>query len=258
MNPNIVKQLFILIILWLTPCLSRADAMGYSEKLTLKAVSRHYIVIHFHDWSRATTDARYKMIGSRAQDPFTKENNYAYIKCIDRATGKLIFKKPCAALTNIRISADEKYIVGISNVMLWNPYQLVVFSTKGALVKKRHISSEEAKLTKEQLAEFKKQFPASYSFLDSFNKILTIGDTCYVDCVSMGMPDVLGLQAWHYLLLHSGPNHLSGNFSESVTNWVFWFYEDDPEIRFEYDKTGLYAISLLDPEKKRFKISIRE
>jgi hypothetical protein len=35
------------------------------------------------------------------------------------------------ALTHIWISTDSKYVVGISNVMLRNPYQLVVFNKSG-------------------------------------------------------------------------------------------------------------------------------
>ena len=61
-------------------------------------------------------------------------------------------------MTSIYISADEKYIVGISTIKLDNPYQLVIFSTRGELLKKRHIASEEAKLTQKEFNLFKKKF----------------------------------------------------------------------------------------------------
>ena len=112
-----------------------ADGVGYADSLRLKVESKHFIVIHFHDWTNSTRNARYKMI-STDQNPFTATNNYAYILCIDKRTGKTIFKKPCSALTKIVISPDEKYILGISKIMLWNPYQLVIFSITGDLIKK--------------------------------------------------------------------------------------------------------------------------
>jgi hypothetical protein len=54
-------------------------------------------------------------------------------------TGAEIFRRPVPALTYIWISRDSKYIVGISNVKLWNPYQLVVFSRSGDRLFERKI-----------------------------------------------------------------------------------------------------------------------
>ena len=183
---------------------ARADAFGYAEKRELSVVTKHYIITHFHDWSRATRTDRYKMI-TTYENPFTPENTYAYIKCVDRATGKLLFKKPCPALTRLEVSPDERFIVGISNVKLWNPYQLVVFSMKGELIKKRSFSGQGVALTEAEQRE---------------------------------------------------DRQISANFSESVTNWIFWYYEDNPKIQFHYQKSQLEAISLLDPERVRIRILV--
>jgi hypothetical protein len=49
----------------------------------------------------------------------------------DKAPGTELFLHPVPVLTHIWISPDSKYVVGISNIMLWNPYQLIVFSKSG-------------------------------------------------------------------------------------------------------------------------------
>jgi hypothetical protein len=205
MDRLMVKTVLILTLI-VSGCsgTAKADAFGYAEKRELKVTSKHYIIIHVHDWSEATRSTRFKMISTH-QNPFTAENNYAYIKCIEKATGKLLFKKPCPALTRLEISPDEQYIVGLSDVKLWNPYQLVIFSTKGVLVKKRSFTGDGVALTKAEEKE---------------NQLI------------------------------------SANFSESVTNWIYWFYEKDPKIQFYYKGTKLEAISLLDPKRKRIRISV--
>src|SRR5262249_39609153 len=63
--------------------------------------------------------------------PFTADNDYSYLMLRDKVTGAEIFRRPVPALTHLWISPHSKYVVGISHIMLWNPYQLVVFSRSG-------------------------------------------------------------------------------------------------------------------------------
>jgi hypothetical protein len=248
-------RLLVLIFFFTTANKIYADFAGYADSLRIKVESQNFIVIHFHDWTEKTRAARYKMTSTN-KDPFTSDNNYAYIECIDKTTGKVVFKKPCSALTKIEISKDEKYIVGISNIMLWNPYQLVVFSTKGELIKKRHISYIEAKLTKKELIDFNTKFPEQYSLLESDKRIFSDSSYYYIDFVSLTTQ--LGRNVWDYLFGYHSTNHLSTNFSESVTNWVDWFYKTNPKIIFNYKENELTSISLLDPEQQRIEIKIKE
>ncbi len=234
----------------------KADSISYSDSLRIQIESENYIVIHFHDWTTKTRNNRYKMISTN-QDPFTKENDYSYLECIDKKSGKSIFKKPCPALTEIQISEDEKYIIGISKIMLWNPFQIVIFNSKGNLIKKRHISSEEAKLDLNNFQKFQEKYSSQYFYLDSINRIYRLNQTVYIDFISMDMPKKLG-DAWEYLYGFIARNHLSDNYSETVTNWVFWYFEDSPEIKFNYYNSELTSISLLDPDKKRIEIDINE
>jgi hypothetical protein len=59
--------------------------------------------------------------------------------CATKATGAELFRRPVPALTHIWISSDSKHLVGISDVMLWNPYQLVVFSKSGDRLLERNM-----------------------------------------------------------------------------------------------------------------------
>jgi hypothetical protein len=234
----------------------KADFASYSDSLRLRVESDNYVIIHFHDWTINSKDKRYEMISTH-QDPFTDNNDYSYIECIDKRTDSVIFRKPCPALTKIKISEDEGYIIGISKIKLWNPIHLVVFDTKGVLIKKRHISPQEAKLSISDYATFKLRFPSEYAYLDSINRVYNVGDSVFIDFLSMGMPKRLG-DAWSYLYDFSAKNHLSDNFNESVTNWIFWFNDKNQDIRFENKDNQFYSISLLDYKGQRIEIPIDE
>ena len=62
--------------------------------------------------------------------------------------------------------------------------------------------------------------------------------------------------AWSFLSKFHSSNHLSKNFNQSVTNWIFWYFEDEPEIIFEYKNNQLKSVSLLDPKRIRIRIEI--
>lgn len=249
------KLLLHIIILIFTNTVF-ADPFDYSGALKLKIESKNYIVIHYHDWTSKTDHERYLMM-TFDQNPFNKKNNYAFVECIDKKTGKTVFKKPSIALTRIHISADEKYIIGISNIKLDNPYQLVIFSAKGELIKKRHIANEEAKLTQKEFILFKKKFQKEHDYLMSIGRIYHLDNYYYIDFLSMDMPRILG-DAWSFLYKYISTNHLSVNFSESVTNWVNWYYEKKSKIKFVYVNKQLIAVEIQDPKKKYFRIKIIE
>jgi hypothetical protein len=117
-----------------------ADAVGYSAIVNLREQTDVVVAEHHHDWSRATEDARFKMI-STTKDPFTQENTYSYLRLLDRASGRELFKKPVPALTHLWISPDSRFVVGLSNVKLWNPYQVVVFDRSGRRLFEKSITA---------------------------------------------------------------------------------------------------------------------
>ncbi|TWB06406.1 hypothetical protein [Bradyrhizobium stylosanthis] len=107
----------------------RADMIGYSGVVDLSAEAGTLRAEHHHDWRRASQKARESMFSWRV--PFSTENDYSYLRLRDSVTGVELFRRPVPALTYIWISPDLKYVVGLSYVMISNPYQLVVFSRSG-------------------------------------------------------------------------------------------------------------------------------
>ena len=129
--------------LLLAGALALADAVGYAEIKDLREENDVLSVEHHHDWSRATEAARYKMI-TTTKDPFTAENTYSYLRAIEKASGRELFRAPVPALTRLWISPDSRYIVGLSSIKLWNPYQLVVFTRGGRRVYQRDFTGDPA------------------------------------------------------------------------------------------------------------------
>jgi hypothetical protein len=115
-----------------------ADRVGYSGVIDISAETGAVRAEHHHDWSGRTGNARWKMI-STTRDPFTSDNDYSYLLLRDKASGREIFRRPVPALTYLWISSDSKYVVGVSNVMVWNPYQLVVFGRSGDRLLERNM-----------------------------------------------------------------------------------------------------------------------
>jgi hypothetical protein len=133
---TILRTAVSLMVAASTP--AHADRVGYSKVVDLWAETGTVRAEHHHDWSGATRDARWKMI-STTKNPFSADNDYSYLRLRDKATGAELFRRPVPALTHIWISPDSKYLVGISDVMLWNPYQLVVFSKSGDRLLERNM-----------------------------------------------------------------------------------------------------------------------
>jgi hypothetical protein len=119
-NDKIFFRKTILIIFLVNTVSLSADSVAYSGKKNIEMNTKNYIIIHKHDWSIAIQN--YSSI-----DPFSDRNTYSYIECINKITKEVVFHAPCPALTYISISDDEKYVVGISNIMIDNPYQLSLF-----------------------------------------------------------------------------------------------------------------------------------
>ncbi len=245
-------RLFMILIISII-CV--ADARSYNEIVNLKVENQEIIVKHYHNWSLKTEKKRDAMMTTH-QNPFHDENDYAFIECIDKKTGCKLFKKPTPALTYLYISRDSKSIIGLSKIQLDNPYQLVCFDLEGNLITKKHITPEEAKLSLIEYQEFKKRYNIAHDLLTSLDRITIINNQVYIDFLGMNMPLMLG-EAWNYLYSKIVDSHLSKNFSESVTNWIYWYNEKDPKIELRYNNAGqLSGVSLLDPKGERFVIPI--
>lgn len=250
---NVCLLTIILVLFLATPADARADKSPYSDTIRIVAESQNLRVIHFHDWTESTSEARDQMMRTD-QDPFTTSNTYSYLECIDKSSDKVLFRRPCPALHAIEISKDERFIVGISNIKYQNPYQLVVFSANGDLLKKRHVASSEARLTSDQLEHLARAYPMQFAKLKEHHRVYVSGDTYFIDFDVVESTE----KAWDYLIAYMVDNHLSENFVESVTNSITWYYESKPEMVLDYSGNELVSISLLDPERQRFVIQMNE
>ena len=128
-------------MLLLGAALALADAVGYRGIKDIKEENDVLRVEHHHDWSSATEPARYKMI-TTTHDPFTAENTYSYLRVVEKSSGRELFRAPVPALTLLWISPDSRYVVGLSSIKLWNPYQLVVFTRDGRRLYERNFTDD--------------------------------------------------------------------------------------------------------------------
>lgn len=252
---KIFSYLLKLVLILSLSTLSFADRYRYNGKVNLTVENEQIIVRHYHSWSDSKYEKWYKM-GTTNEKFSDLDIDYAYIECVEKKSHKILFKKPSPALTKIYVSNDSRYIIGISTIKVINPYQFVVLNRNGDIIYKKHIAASEAKLTLFEYQTFKHRYPSQKKFLEELNRITLFSNSVYIDFLSMGMHDVLG-EAWVFLIKKEAPNYLSKNFSESVTNWIFW-YEADPKIELRYnDKIQLIGVSLLDPRGERFEIPIK-
>jgi hypothetical protein len=99
---------------------AHADRAAYNGVLDLSVETETLRAEHHHDWSSTNPED-------------------SWLRLYDKTTGVELFRRPAPALTHIWISPDSEYAVGISKVMLRNPYQLVVFNRTGERLLERNM-----------------------------------------------------------------------------------------------------------------------
>lgn len=222
---------------------AQADSVAYGAVVDLQAQGSDFKVVHHHDWSRATQAKRNSMMGTH-QDPFRAGNDYGHVAWY-ASDGRLVRRLPSPALTWLGVSPDSRYVIGLSNVMLDNPYQLVVWSRGGELLLKRRIAPRVACLPPAEYRELLGAYPKQF---DALRARVWSGDgVVYVDFLSKGMPDRLG-KLWGVFLSKTCASPWSPNFSESVTNWVFWYDEADPRPEVVETQGKPTALRFQDPQ----------
>ena len=230
-----------------------ADRAAYSQVVDLEAVGDGIVVHHHHDWTRNTWDARYEMITTN-QNPFTADNEFAFVRIRSAVDDREIATVPSPALTWIGVTNEGAFVVGLSRIKIANPYQLVVLDREGRLLGRRHISSEVACLIPAEYERLKKRYPKEFNWLAE--GVDTIDGTVYVDFQRMTSPRRLG-RLWGKLLENACPSPFSPNISESVSNFVYWYHEESPDPEVELDDSNRpSAISLSDPTGTRVRIPI--
>jgi hypothetical protein len=116
---------------------AHADRVGYNGVVDLSAETETLRAEHHHDWSLVPCAPR-KTI-STTEHPCATDNDVSSLRLYDKTTGVELFRRPVPALTHVWISPDSEYVVGLSKVMLRNPYQLVVFNRTGDRLLERNM-----------------------------------------------------------------------------------------------------------------------
>jgi hypothetical protein len=159
------------------------------------------------------------------RDPFGPDNEYAFVVWYSADERTLIRKLPSPALTWLGVSADSRYVIGLSDIKVWNQIQLVVYGRDGTLLLRRHITPEVACLSPARYQELQRRFPSQFESL--MEHVWTEKGRVYVDFMGTVEPGRLG-KLWNFLFRHRCRSPFSPNFSESVTNRVWWFDPENP------------------------------
>lgn len=244
MNRLLITVMFVSII----QC-AFADFGAYSGHHEVVATRDSWTVRHAHDWDYQKVDV---LISDLSQDDkiFTAANDFAFTEFRDGS--KVLFKSPSPALTYVWISPDGQFVVGMSDVMLRNPYQLVIWKKDGSLLHREHISAEVAKLSSEQREEFARRFPKAEKLLSS--RYFSRRGVLYLDFA--GVFNEIGEAAWKFLDSLRSPHPYSDDFTESVTNSVYWFDPKKPDIGLT-QKEGEFTLTLRSPTGKPVMINFK-
>jgi hypothetical protein len=246
------RRVYVLILLLLFSIGARADLVGYGGTHEVTAAKDTLTFRHTHDWDAPEVGKLFFDL-THHERFFSAENNFASVEL--RQADTVLFRSPSSALTHLWISPDARFFIGLSHIMLRNPYQLVVWQRDGTLLHREHISSEVAKFSPEQRRDFAKRFPKAGRFLSG--RYVTHSDSTYLDFSLLGVPNEIGDAAWNYLSPLRVSHPYSDDFRESVTNFVEWFDRERPELSITRKGSDL-MLSLRSPTGKRMTIQIKK
>ena len=123
--------------------------------------------------------------------------------------------------------------------------RIIRFPHPKQLLAKRHITTRLACLTPEKYHTLSGSHSVQFAVLRE--RVWTSGGVVYVDFLTTGMQDRLG-KLWQLLYSQACTPPWASNFSESVTNWVYWFDENDPAPVVVEAEGKPYALQLKDPK----------
>jgi len=217
--------------------------MAYRDTVDIDVEQDDLKVHHRHEWDSSRISTLYLDLAQHEKF-FGSDNDFSSLSVVDSQNGAVLFSTPVPALTRLAVLDGGELIVGLSNVMLYNPYQIVVYSRNGERLLAQHVSAVEACLSQADAERFWLEFPRAKSVLEK--RVTVVSQTHYVDYSLLGMPNTIEKDAWDSLVAFSCASHLSPNISESVTNWVFWYDFEESNLAALRTDTG-WTITLDDP-----------
>lgn len=220
----LVRIFFVILLLHISST-AKADGAAYSGYHEIAVSNQAGSFRHVHD-RNPKKPARdlygWSLNATEYSKFFSEENDFSFVEYID-VTGKVRFRSPSPAFSKLWMSYDGRYLVGLSNIKLYNPYQLVVWSGDGTILHRQAISSAVTPMSPEDRNIFESNFPKIAKkllpryFVHEGSIYLDIGGTWG----SRG-DDEAGA-AWKYLTERS-QQHPYG-VDETASNYVFWYPE---------------------------------
>jgi hypothetical protein len=131
-----------------------ADRTAYAQTVDLEASDGKLLLHHHHDWSRVVRAVPMK-VSYTLDEPFGVGNDYSYLSAT-AADGTKLWQVPSPPFTWLVISADGRYVIGLSKIQLCNMTQLAVFARDGRLLARRPIAGSECVSHREREAEIAK------------------------------------------------------------------------------------------------------
>ena len=113
-----------------------ADSKPYAGTAELSVKGKTLVVSHVHHRGRGLAEWYSSKVQSLSECAQTARNQG--ILQVFHGSQRL-FCTAVPALSRLWLSPDEKYVVGLSDIMHNNPYQVVVYSTEGRLLFRRAI-----------------------------------------------------------------------------------------------------------------------
>jgi hypothetical protein len=245
------RRLFISLLASLPALRVYADSVGYGGVHEAKATRDGLTFRHHHDWSSPKVSP---MFGDLAHhDRFlSAANDFSFVELADG--DHVLFRSPACALTYLWISPDAQLFVGLSDIKLYNPWQLMVWKRDGSILHREHIDAHVAKLSAPQKQEFAARFPEAAQFLA--DRYFTYGGATYLDFSILGVPNVIGEEAWKFLAAFMTAHPYGADFRESVTNYIEWFDARNPDVRVERNG-GEWTVTLRSPSGNPVVIPLR-
>ena len=219
-------------------------AKAWSELDTVKVESNKYVVLHYHNWTESTKLARNKMM-DEDRNPYKSENTYGRLLIISKGTSDTI-KLPCSALSSIYINDEKNIVIGISNIYITNPYNIVIWTLRGQLLFKRWFEQFPGRLNNKELKYFKTHFPNSYNVLLKKDRIYNEAGNNYISYL---IREIRGDSlAWKYLVKHSIRNQYFPSMSLGTDGSYYDTYLLDNPVHDVIMKGLLPSILILNRE----------
>jgi hypothetical protein len=237
---------------------SFADRAAYSGARDIVAHGATIMVRHHHDWSRIPTKDGAWHLRYSAATPFGVDEETSNLEFYS-SQGALVARVPSPPLTYLEISADGRYVIGLSEIKHLNPTQLVVFSPKGELLLRRRISAHVYCFDVAGYQDLKRKHREAFSELDRYSQLShdsygwRESDSVYLD-IRGGIGEPYWTALWHDLFPAMCDSPLSPNFDESVTNWIHWYHDTDPRPQVVERHGRPFEVRLRDPKGIEFAV----